>query len=136
MLPNSCVVTATDTPAAADIKATWAADPSASKTRKECQVVGNWGPTTQIVKEKRGILHTYTDGAVVRVTTQSLYSHLVDLANAPRRRVREPAAAFRRVKKAARPRTAAELEGLRKGRERFRAEAIARRAAKEAANTT
>jgi hypothetical protein len=108
-----------------DIKAKWAADPSASKSRRQCMEIGNWGQTTQIAKERRGVLRTYTDGTSVRITTQSLYEHLIELASAPVRKVRQPVARFRHKR---RDPTEAELEGLRRGNERRRLEAEQRRA--------
>jgi hypothetical protein len=112
--------------AAADIKALWDADPSASKSRKDCMAIGGWGQTTQLTKEKRGILHAYLDGASVRVTTRSLYAHLLELASAPPRKVREPAARFKHKPRVPTPQ---ELEALKRGNERRRREAEARRAA-------
>jgi len=111
-------------PAVDDIKAKWAADPSASKSRRDCMLIGSWGQTTQLEKEKRGLLRTYTDGASVRITTQSLYEHLIELASVPVRKVRQPAARFRRKR---RQPTEAELAGLRLGNERRRREATTRR---------
>ena len=82
-----------------DIKAKQAADPSASKSRRQCMEMGNWGRATQLEKEKRGILRSYTDGASVRITTQSLYEHLIELASTKVRKVRQPAARFQRKRR-------------------------------------
>jgi hypothetical protein len=136
MLPISHVIVDTDTPAAADFRAQWAADPAASKTRKEAAVIINCGQTKLIELEKLGVLRRYTDGASVRITTASIYQYLIALANEPPRKVREPAASFRRAKKAPRPRTEAELQGLRKGNAKRAAEAQARRAAAKEAGIT
>jgi hypothetical protein len=113
-------------PAVADIKAKWAADPSASKSRRQCMEIGGWRQTSQLQKEKKGELRTYLDGASVRITTQSLYEHLVQLASAPVRKVRQPAARFRRKR---RERTPQELEALRRANEARKREAAKRRAA-------
>ena len=113
--------------AVADIKAKWAADPSASKSRRQCMEIGGWGQTTQISKEKRGVLRTYLDGASVRVTSESLYRHLVELASVPIRKVRQPAARFQRQR---RQPTEAELAGLRLANERRKREAAARKSIK------
>jgi hypothetical protein len=98
-----------ETPAAADIRAKEKADSRTSLTRKQCQDEGNWGPTTQIKKENRGVLHRYLDGSVVRIPAASFYAHLIDLASAPAKKVRQPA---KRYQKRPRPRTPQELEGL------------------------
>jgi hypothetical protein len=126
-MTNTHDCTAPANPAVADIKAKWAADPSASKSRRDCMLIGGWGQTTQLEKEKRGVLRTYTDGASVRVTTQSLYEHLIELASVPIRKVRQPAARFQRKR---RQPTEAELTGLRLGNERRKREAAARRSLK------
>jgi hypothetical protein len=120
----------TENPAVADIKARWAADPSASKSRKECMAIGSWGLTTQISKEKRGILRAYADGASVRITTQSLYEHLIALAGAPAHKARKPTASFRHKRRIPRE---AELDALRRGNEKRRLEAQERRQAREQA---
>jgi hypothetical protein len=124
-MTNTHDCTAPANPAVDDINAKWAADPSASKSRRQCMEAGAWGLTTQIAKERRGVLRTYTDGASVRITTQSLYEHLVELASAPVRKVRQPVTRFQRKR---RDPTEAELEGLRRGNERRRLEAEQRRA--------
>jgi hypothetical protein len=124
-----------DTPAAVDLRAEWAADPSASKTRKQCAAIGNWSKTTQIEKEKRGLLHRYVDGATVRITTASLFRHLIDLANAPPRRARQAPPGFGQRKKSVRARTQAELDGLARANARRHADKLKRdRARKEAAD--
>ena len=87
-------------------------------------LIGGWGQTTQLGKEKRGLLRTYTDGASVRITTQSLYEHLIELASVPIRKVRQPAARFQRKR---RQPTEAELAGLRLGNERRKRAAAARK---------
>ena len=107
-----------------DIKAKWAADPSASKSRRQCMEAGAWGLTTQIAKERRGVLRTYTDGASVRITTQSLYEHLVELASAPVRKVRQPVTRFQRKRRDPTPQ---ELEALKRANAARKREAAARR---------
>jgi hypothetical protein len=81
---------------------------------------GCWGQTTQIEKEKSGILRTVRDGKKVLTTAASLYRHLLD-----RLIVAHPAGSKPRRKP-----TPAELEGLRKGNEQRRLEGEARRAEK------
>jgi hypothetical protein len=120
---HDCAVT--ENLAVLDIKAKWAADPSASKSRKDCMAVGGWGQTTQLEKEKRGVLRTYTDGASVRVTTQSLYEHLIELASVPARKLRQPAARFRRKRRDPTPQ---ELDALKRANAARKREAAERRA--------
>jgi hypothetical protein len=112
-------------PAVADIKTKWASDASASKSRRDCMLIGGWGQTTQLEKEKRGVLRTYTDGTSVRVTTQSLYEHLIHLASVPIRKVRQPTARFQHKRRAPTPQ---ELEALRRANEVRNREAAERRA--------
>ena len=123
-MTNTHDSTAPANPAVTDIKAKWAADPSASKSRRQCMEIGGWGQTTQLEKEKRGVLRTYLDGASVRITSKSLYRHLVELASVPIRKVRQPAARFQRKR---RQPTEAELAGLRLGNERRKGAAAARK---------
>ena len=120
--PHDC--TAPANPAVDDIKAKQAADPSASKSRRQCMEIGNWGQTTQLEKEKRGILRSYTDGASVRITTQSLYEHLIELASAPVRKVRQPAARFQRKRRDPTPQ---ELEALKRANAARKRAAAARK---------
>ena len=78
------------------------ADPSVGKTRKQSMELGGWGMSTQRAKEADGLLQIWTDGAVVRVGTASLYSHLIDLivashpADGPARKARTPLKSFRK----------------------------------------
>ena len=120
--PHDCTVPAN--PAVDDIKAKQAADPSASKSRRQCMEIGNWGQTTQLEKEKRGILRSYTDGASVRITTQSLYEHLIELASAPVRKVRQPSARFQRKRRDPTPQ---ELEALKRANAARKRAAAARK---------
>ena len=116
-----------DTPAATDLRARKAADLSASKSRKECLAIAGWGATTQISKENAGFLHRFLLGSAVRITTDSLYDHLIDLANAPARQGRKPSGtSFQKKRRAP---TERELEGLRKGNQQRAAEAQQRRGA-------
>jgi hypothetical protein len=112
-----------DTPAAADIRALEAADPRKSLSRKECQTEGNWGASSQRVKEQSGVLHRYLDGSSVRITAKSFYAHLIDLANLPQRQGRKPSGTS--FQKKPRTRTPAELEGLKRNEGRHE-EKIAR----------
>jgi hypothetical protein len=72
--------------------------------------IGGWGASSQRVKEQSGVLHRYLDGSSVRITTDSLYDHLIDLANAPARQGRKPSRTS--FQKKIRPRTEAEKRGL------------------------
>lgn len=93
-----------DRTALADILARRDADRRVSLSRKECMLEGGWAQTTQIAKENSGVLRRYTDGASVRVTTQSFYEHLIVLASAAPKKVRQPPARYsRREDKAAAP---------------------------------
>jgi hypothetical protein len=88
--------------ALAAVHAQWQADPSLSKPRKDSKALGGWGDTTQREKERLGILQTWTDGANVRVSTVSIYLHLLDLIaeshpiDGPPRKARTPVAGFRK----------------------------------------
>jgi hypothetical protein len=82
-------------PAVTDINAVEAADPRKLLSRKECQVAGNWGQSTQIAKEAGGVLHRVLVGTSVRITAKSFYAHLRDLAAAPPRKARQPKTMFK-----------------------------------------
>jgi hypothetical protein len=77
-----------------DLHRTWDADPRTALTRKDCQVVGGWGQTTQIAKEQSGALRSFLDGKKRLITTSSFYRHLIDRlitahpARGPKRRRR------------------------------------------------
>ncbi len=114
--------------AVSDIRAKQAADPRVSMTRKQCQTEGNWGQTTQIAKENRGVLRRYLDGLNVRITTKSFYEHLIALASAPAKKARQPSTRFGQRRR--RQPTPQELEGLKIGNAKRKAEAQARREAK------
>lgn len=116
-----------ENPAVADIKARQAADRRVSLSPKECQIEAPWGESTYRAKVASGALHRYLDGARVRITAASFYAHLIELASgAPDKKVRQPASRFQKI---ARPRTEAELEGLRKANEQRAREAEQRREA-------
>lgn len=95
-------------------------------TRPDCQKEDGWVQTTQLSKERVGLLRTVLDGTARHITVQSFYGHLLELASAPRK-VREPAERHPRTPRA---RTPPELAGLRKGNEARRLEALARRVKK------
>jgi hypothetical protein len=101
-------------PAIADIDAREEADPRVALTNRQCEIEGGWGPTTQRKKQAEGCLNVYRDGTRVMNTAKSFYAHLRDLASAPPRKVRQPKTMFKPLP---RPRTPAELGGLRKGNE-------------------
>jgi hypothetical protein len=78
------------------------ADASIGKTRKQCREIGGWGQTTQISKEKSGVLQAWNDGTIVRVGTVSLYLHIIDLiiashpVDGPPRKARVPTRSYTR----------------------------------------
>ena len=78
------------------------ADRSIGKTRKQCLEIGGWGMTSQRQKEAAGQLQSWNDGTMVRVSTVSLYLHILDLiaashpADGPQRKARSPAKPFRK----------------------------------------
>jgi hypothetical protein len=78
------------------------ADTSVGKTRKQSMEIGGWGATTQRTKEQSGVLQTWTDGAMVRVSTASIYLHLIDLivsshpAAGPARKARYPLRSYQK----------------------------------------
>jgi hypothetical protein len=98
-------------------------DPRFAVSRHVCQEMLSIGRTRQIALENSGELHSYLEGSVRRVNTASIYLRLAKLALAshpadgPRATARQPPTRYRSSVKSPRPRTAAELEGLRKGNE-------------------
>jgi hypothetical protein len=113
----------TDNPVVADIRARQKADRRASLSRKDCQLEGGWGQSTQIAKENQNLLRRYVDGSRIRITSQSFYEHLLALASAAPKKVRMPATRFARH----RDPTPAELDGLKRGNEARAKEARRRR---------
>jgi hypothetical protein len=91
-------------------------DQSVGKTRAQSQELGGWGATTQRSKEQSGVLLTWVDGTIVRVSTVSIYLHLIDLivashpVDGPPRKARTPSGSYqkghRRVRKAQEAETA------------------------------
>jgi hypothetical protein len=71
-------------------------DQSVGKTRKQSMEIGGWGMTSQREKERLGYLQTWADGGIVRVSTVSIYTHILDTIVAsnpidgPRRYARTP----------------------------------------------
>ena len=138
LLPDTAALFASVSPEAAKLVAVLleqkAADPRKGVPRKVSQEMGGWGSTTQIEKEKRGDLQTFLDGMARRVFVPSIYDHLIALAVAshplggPMKKARQPAARYQRRRPRREP-TQAELEALKRGNERGRREAEARRAA-------
>ena len=116
-----------DTPAAATLRRQKAADPRKLLSNRDCMLAGGWGQTTQMSKVASGVLHQVEVGLRVMVTAKSFWDHLIDLANAPQKKLRQPKTMF---KPRPRPRTSQELEGLRIGNERRAEEARKRREAK------
>jgi hypothetical protein len=97
-----------------------------------CEITG-LGMSRIIQLERAGELHSYLDGAARRITVASIYARSFRLAfeahpvGGPPAVVRHPRGEYA---KKPRPRTPAELEGLRRGNEGRRLAALARRAAK------
>jgi hypothetical protein len=127
-----------------DLLADWRNEPAPSASRPEVRAKLGCGPTKELALEASGAIDSYLDGSVRRITMRSLYRHLIKQAiashpkDAPDAKVRHPAGQFQskpHAKKAPRPRTEAELEGLRRGNEKRRLEALKRRAAREGAAT-
>jgi hypothetical protein len=116
----------------ADIRERQARDPRVMVSRKVSQEMLGIGPSRQIELEAEGVLHSYLDGSGRRVLVSSIYARMIaqaiasHLLNGPPARFRQPS---KRFSHKPRPRTESELEGLRKGNERRREEARARRAA-------
>jgi hypothetical protein len=85
-----------------------------------------------------GPLRSYLDGKHRRITMQSIFDYLRELAKAsypvggPAAKVRSPMAQFQKRREP----TPAELEGLRKGRERMSREAQERRRQREEASAS
>ena len=121
-----------ENPAIADILARQAADRRIALSRRECQSEGGWQQSSQILKENQGRLHRYVDGSRIRVTAASFYAHLLELARAPLRKVRQPTARFASRKR--HPLTQQELDALKRGNERRAKEARKRREGKAAAS--
>jgi hypothetical protein len=109
---------------------------SPSSSRKGAQTVIDCGPTKEFWLEDAEILDTYNDGAHKRITNRSIARYLIALAllshpiDAPPTKIRRPTMRFQ---KRPRPRTEAELRGLREGNERRHEEAQQRKEAKVAA---
>ncbi len=104
-------------------------------SRRECAAAGGWGPTHQIALEGNGELDSFLDGSKRRITTTSLVRRMIAMVlmtyplDGPERKARQPKDRFQKVP---RPRTEAELEGLRKANDRRAREAEQRREAKVA----
>jgi hypothetical protein len=85
-----------------DIFARWQADQRLGLTRKEVRTLLNCGSTSEREKERRGILKTWVDGTIVRVSAASAYRHALDLVAAshpiegPAKKARTPAKPFRK----------------------------------------
>jgi hypothetical protein len=108
------------------------ADPSASLSRADCMALFGHGLSKQISLEEAGVFVTFSDGGKRRIEKNSAYDRLIRLliesnptGQAPTK-IRTVATRFQ---KKPRPRTPAELEGLRKGNETRRLKAERRRAA-------
>jgi hypothetical protein len=116
-----------DTPAAAALRRQKAADPRKLISNKDCILEGGWGQTTQMSKVASGILHRVNVGLRVMVTAESFWDHLIDLANAPQKRLRNPRTKFQRRRSESTPQ---ELAGLAIGNAKRAAQAQKRREAK------
>jgi hypothetical protein len=116
----------------ADLLAKQKAESRPALSRKDAGALLGVGVTKLLQLEAAGKLDGFLDGASRRITTASLYRYLIGQVikshpvDGPAVKVRQPPKQFRRAK-APRPRTEAELDGLRRGNERRRLEAQARR---------
>jgi hypothetical protein len=113
----------------------WLSTAPLDQSRKQAQFYGGVGPTKELQLENVGIFEAFADGVRVRVSSRSIARRRIALAIlshpavGPRLKIRQPKARFQ---KRPRPRTPAELEGLRRGNEQ-RAEKAQLRRATEAA---
>jgi hypothetical protein len=77
-------------------------DPSVGKSRKLTMDILGVGATSEREKERLGHLQTWVDGTNVRVSTVSIYLHLLDLIVAsnpvggPRRKARTPTRSYQK----------------------------------------
>jgi hypothetical protein len=77
-------------------------DPSVGKTRSEAMTILACGATSVREKERRGDLKTWVDGTNVRISTVSLYLHILDLivmshpVDGPKRKARVPTASYQK----------------------------------------
>jgi hypothetical protein len=116
-----------------DLGAAYAAEPAPTLSRAEAMGRTGWSLSTLIKRENSGAVDSFLDGASRRITTISLYRCLANAVVDSRgedgaaRKARQPAKRFRRQ---ARPRTQAELDGLKKVNQIRRLEALKRREAK------
>jgi hypothetical protein len=107
-------------------------------SRAEHMAFANHKLSKEIQIEEAGEVVTYAAGGQKRIERRSAYNRKIAfiLASNPigatQPKIRAAPSAFKKAARRARLRTEAELEGLRKGNERRRIEAEARRAAKEA----
>jgi hypothetical protein len=105
-----------------------------SKSRKQVQTIFGIGASKELLIEAE--LESYLDGYARRITDESICRRKIALkllsypANGDEAKARQSGSRYR---VAPRPRTPAELEGLRRGNEQRAAEAKQRREAKEAA---
>jgi len=109
---------------------------SDSRSRKEVQTIFGIGPSKELEVEAAGELDSYLDGCVRRITVESIVRRKIALkllsypANGDEAKARQPVTAYRIGR---RPRTPAELEGLKRGNEQRALAAKQRREAREAA---
>ena len=105
-----------------------------SVSRQECMLVFGHGMTRQVWIEHAGEVESFLDGSVRRISTASICRRLIALAilshpvDGPERKARQPARRYQ-----PRPRTPAELEGLRRGNQQRAEAARERREAKTVA---
>jgi hypothetical protein len=55
----------------------WRDEKRKAMSRHDCKYEGNWGDTSQVEKEKGGILRTFFDGKKKLITPSSFYQHLI-----------------------------------------------------------
>ena len=107
--------------------------PSFSLTRREEQALSGHGATRQQSLEESGVLVSYADGSIRRITTRSIARRQIALAilshpiDGPTLKIRQPSARFKPRRREPTPQ---ELEGLRRGNAKRAEEARKRREAK------
>jgi hypothetical protein len=112
----------------------WRSDQRLQLTRRDCETLGNWGKTTQRQLEASGALRAFRLGPNVAIERDSFYEFMIGRVvasfsgKAADARSRSPTY-FRKTTKPKRIRTPAELAALKRGNEKRRLDAIARREA-------
>jgi hypothetical protein len=131
-------------PLMSSVYAAMEANKSLGMPRSDAMAIGGWGDSYQRRLEADGTLPTWVDGSFVRVWTPAVYLRVIDniIGSYPageggvRKAVRMPPHKFPRGYHRSKPRTAAELDALKRANARRAEEAQAHRAGEDAENTT